>query len=58
MIVVLLAATIHFTVLVMIPMYFIATEKPFGKKVMVFLGLLLMAIIFLEPFVGAIMKAY
>ena len=54
MIVVLLAATIHFTVLVMIPMYFIATEKPFGKKVMVFLGLLLMAIIFLEPFVGAI----
>lgn len=46
------AATIHFTVLVMIPMYFIATAKPFGKKVMVFLTLLLMAVMFLEPFIG------
>ena len=53
MIIVLLAATIHFTVLVMIPMYFIATAKPFGKKVMIFLGLLLVAVVFLEPFVGA-----
>lgn len=53
MIVVLLAATIHFTVLVMIPMYFVATAKPFGKKVILFLILLLIAVIFLEPFVGA-----
>lgn len=53
MIVVLIAATIHFTVLVMIPMYFIATAKPFGKKVMFFLILLLLAVIFLEPFVAA-----
>lgn len=53
MLIVLLAATIHFTVLVMIPMYFIATAKPFGKKVMIFLGLLLVAVVFLEPFVGA-----
>ena len=50
---VLLASTIHFTVLVMIPMYFIATAKPFGKKVMIFLMLLLLAVVFLEPFVGA-----
>lgn len=52
-IVVLLASTIHFTVLVMIPMYFIAIAKPFGKKVMIFLMLLLLAVVFLEPFVGA-----
>lgn len=51
--VVLIAATIHFTVLVMIPMYFVATAKPFGKKVILFLILLLIAVIFLEPFVGA-----
>ena len=52
MIVVLIAATIHFTVLVMIPMYYIATAKPFGKKVMIFLILLLLAVVFLEPFVA------
>lgn len=50
---VLVAATIHFTVLVMIPMYFIATAKPFGKKIIFFLILLLLAIIFLEPFIGS-----
>lgn len=52
MIVVLIAATIHFTVLIMIPMYFIVTAKPFGKKVMIFLILLLLAVVFLEPFVA------
>ena len=31
---VLFASTIHYTVLIMIPMYFIAVAKPFGKRVM------------------------
>lgn len=51
---VLIMATIHFTALVMIPMYFIATEKPFGKKVILFMALLLAAIIFLNPFISLV----
>lgn len=50
-IVTLLAATIHFTVLIMIPMYFIAIAKPFGKKVIFFMLLLLLIVIFLDPFI-------
>lgn len=50
-IVTLLAATIHFTVLIMIPMYFIAIAKPFGKKVIFFMLLLLLVVVFLDPFI-------
>lgn len=50
---VLLMSTIHFTVLVMIPMYFIAIERPFGKKVILFMLLLLASIVFLNPFISS-----
>ena len=50
--VVLLLSTIHFTALIMIPIYFIAREKPFGTKVVLFVIALFLAIIFLEPFVN------
>lgn len=51
---VLIMSTIHFTVLVMIPMYFIAIEKPFGKKVILFMALLIAFIAFLNPFISSI----
>ena len=54
MIVILLLSTIHFTALIMIPMYFIVTVEPFGKKTILFLGLLLLAILFLDPFVSTV----
>ena len=47
---VLILSTIHFTALIMIPIYFIVTEKPFGLKIILFLIALLLAIVFLEPF--------
>ncbi len=49
-IVVLILSTIHFTALIMIPIYFIVTEKPFGLKIILFIIALLLAIVFLEPF--------
>lgn len=51
---VLLLSTIHFTALIMIPMYFIVTEKPFGKKVILFCIVLLICIVFVEPFVATL----
>ena len=48
---VLILSTIHFTALIMIPIYFIVTEKPFGLKIILFLIALLLAIVFLEPFI-------
>lgn len=53
-IVVLLVSTIHFTALIMIPMYFVVIEKPFGKKVLLFLVFLLLAVVFLEPFIASV----
>lgn len=51
---VLLLSTVHFTALIMIPMYFIVTEKPFGKKVILFCIVLLICIVFIEPFVATL----
>ena len=51
---VLLLSTIHFTALVMIPVYFIVTEKPFGKKVILFCIVLLICIIFIGPFIDTL----
>lgn len=51
---VLLLSTVHFTALVMIPVYFIVTEKPFGKKVILFCMVLLICIIFIEPFIDTL----
>ena len=48
---VLILSTIHFTALIMIPIYFIATEKPFGLRIILFIIALLLAIVFLEPFI-------
>ena len=47
---VLILSTIHFTALIMIPIYFIATEKPFGLRIILFIIALLLTIVFLEPF--------
>ena len=49
---VLILSTIHFTALIMIPIYFIATEKPFGLRIILFIIALLLAIVFLEPFIN------
>ena len=51
LLIVLLLSTVHYTALIMIPIYWIVLEKPFGKKILFFVGLLLMAVIFLEPFI-------
>lgn len=53
---VLFASTIHYTVLIMIPMYFIAVAKPFGKRVMLLMILVLLAVVFLEPFIATMEK--
>ena len=50
---VLLMSTIHYTIIIMIPMYFIATGKPFGPKALLFIVVLLGCVIFLNPFLSA-----
>lgn len=53
-IVVLLVSTIHFTVIIMIPLYFVAIEKPFGKRVVFLLFFIMMAVLFLNPFISSV----
>ena len=50
MIAILLLSTIHSTVLIMIPIYFIVTGRPFGGKIIFFSVILIGCIVFLEPF--------
>lgn len=54
LLIVLLLSTVHYTALIMIPIYWIVLEKPFGKKIIFFICLLLMAVIFLEPFIDVL----
>ena len=51
---VLLLSTVHYTAIVMIPMYWVATGKPFGKKIMLFIAVLLLCVIYIEPFIAAL----
>lgn len=51
---VLLLSTIHYTVLIMIPVYFIVTEKPFSKKINLFCIALLICVVFINPFVSSL----
>lgn len=52
-IVVLLLSTVHYTVIIWIPMFFIATGKPFGKKIVFYIGILLLCVAFLNPFIDS-----
>lgn len=46
-------STIHFTAWIWIPVYFFVTEKPFGKKMMLFTVAIMLAAIFTGSFVSA-----
>jgi hypothetical protein len=53
-IVVLLLSTIHFTAIIMIPIYFFVTDKPFGNRMILFLCVLIACLIFLDPFLNTL----
>lgn len=50
---VLLCSTIHTTALVMLPMYFFVTDKPFGKRMIIFILAVLSCAITISPFMDA-----
>lgn len=52
--VVLFASTIHFTALIMIPLYFVVIEKAFGKKVVLLITFIILAVIFINPFISSV----
>ena len=54
LLVVLLLSTVHYTALIMIPVYWIVQERPFGKKIIFFTIVLLVSILFFEPFVDVL----
>lgn len=56
-IVVLLLSTIHFTAIIMIPIYFFVTERPFGGKMILFLCALIVCLVFLNPFLNTLDSA-
>ena len=47
---VLLLTTIHYTAIIMIPAYYIVTDKAFGKKIFLFIVILGACLYFLNPF--------
>lgn len=49
-IVILLLSKIHFSVIIMIPMYWCITSKPFSRPIMLFVCSLIMIVVFLSPF--------
>lgn len=55
-IIVLILMTIHYTAIVLIPVYWLVKEKPFGLRMLIFIGLLISAIIFLEPSIEILEK--
>lgn len=54
MIVLLLLSTVHYTALIMLPIYWIVKEKPWSSKVIFFILLVLGCAVFTEPFVDAL----
>ncbi|MCF2682333.1 EpsG family protein [Faecalicatena contorta] len=53
-VIILIAATVHATALMMIPIIFIVQGKPFNKKTMLFLGGVLVAVAFIDHFTDII----
>ena len=51
-IIVCLLSTIHTSALILIPMYFIVTGEPWNKRTMLFVGLIVLAILFTSKFTG------
>lgn len=47
-----LLMTIHYTAVLVIPMYWIAQGKAFNRKTILFMILVLTAVVFLEPFIN------
>lgn len=52
-IVVLICSTIHATALLMLPMYFFVTDRPFGKRMIIFVLAVLSCAITVAPFMDA-----
>ena len=53
----LLVSTIHSSAIIMIPVYFIAREKPWSKKIGIMIGICIVVLIFIEPIMGGIFDA-
>lgn len=51
-IIVCLLSTIHTSALILIPMYFIVTGEPWNKRTMLFVGAIILAILFTSKFTG------
>lgn len=51
-IIVCLLSTIHISVLILIPMYFIVAGEPWNKRTMLFVGAIILAILFTSKFTG------
>lgn len=52
MIIVLIMLTIHQSALIFIPMYFIVNGEPWNKRTMMFIGIIILAMIFTDKFIG------
>lgn len=52
MIIVLIMSTIHQSALIFIPIYFIVNGEPWNKRTMMFIGIIILAIIFADKFTG------
>ena len=53
-IIVCLLSTIHTSALILIPMYFIVTGEPWNKRTMLFVGAIILAILFTSKFTGVL----
>lgn len=51
-IIVCLLSTIHTSALILIPMYFIVTGEPWNKRTMLFVGAIILAVLFTSKFTG------
>ena len=51
-IIVCILSTIHISALILIPMYFIVTGEPWNKRTMLFVGAIILAILFTSKFTG------
>lgn len=51
-IIVCLLSTIHTSALILIPMYFVVTGEPWNKRTMIFIGAIVLAILFTSKFTG------
>ena len=52
MIIVLIMSTIHQSALIFIPIYFIVNGEPWSKRTMMFIGIIILAMIFADKFTG------